>query len=121
MGERAAFLDNIIHEDSVRGWRHFDLVRLDGCNDDGSINLPATEYVGPRGGRKIPLRIEWRSLGAGIFAKVFVEHPMGGSVLALAPFVIFHNDKGRVSRMWLEAWEKKTGIARIPAPGARDA
>ena len=74
------------------------------------LDIPNEEFVGPRGGRKIPLEIVWRPNGTGLGASVF--RICGCTVLY--PSVRYHNGNGKPRIMWAGEWVKltKKGTAR---------
>ena len=74
------------------------------------------EYVGSRGGRKIPVDIIWRQLGTGFFAKCF-----GCGCVALFPYVRYHNGKSEQLRMmFVKDWVEMTGKGSFRKPNKEE-
>lgn len=70
------------------------------------------EYVGPRGGRKIPIDILWKPSGTGLFTSVF--HICGCAILY--PHVRYHNGDGKPRTMFAIDWVEMTGKGHFRWP-----
>lgn len=64
------------------------------------MGISADIVVGPRGGRRIPVRVLWRPVGTGLFRQVV----QGTGAVALYPFVEWHNGNNRMRYWTPEEW-----------------
>ena len=85
------------HVDESRGYRgHQNCCEFEVVNE---------EFVGVRGGRKLPIEIVWKHSGSGLGTSVF--RICGCSILF--PRVRYHNGDGKPRTMYVEDWVKLTG------------
>lgn len=83
-------MDMLTHEDAVSG------VRMAKVRD-----VPAQPVTGPRGGKRVPVRVLWRMKGTGLFQQVDAETHKP----ALYPYVEWHNGNAeRVRYSGVSEW-----------------
>ena len=69
------------------------------------LQIVNEEYVGPRGGRRIPIEVVWKNHGTSFLADVWKD----GSGAALFPYVRWHNGNDRPRCTYAPDWVKQVG------------
>lgn len=86
--------------------RQVEETRGDRCHRmECEFTVVNSEFVGIRGGRKVPIEIVWKPAGYGLGTTVF--RTCGCAVLF--PYVRYHNGNGKPRTMEVSDWVKLTG------------